>query len=351
MRSLLGILSALLLVVASPLAYAVRVHSIYEAEIPVATESDDDKLQAEQDALAEVFVKISGNSHILDNNPNLKFSLKRADSFVEEYSYSTPDNAPKETPSLLLVRFDADGVNQLLREAGSAVWGENRPLILVWLALQSPDHPADIVDTTTSPVPAMLKQTAKQRGLPMIFPMMDVKDLSQVSVNDIDAKSLTNLQLASKRYESNAILIGKVTQDANDYMSHWILMLDKDRFSWDVTGKSMQDVMTGIVDNVTDALANRYGMLVSTTVASQLTLVVHGLTENVALVRLMKYLQHLAPVTEVQLMGIANNEITFNVSLHGSKEAFIQALASGKNLVPVSVANAADSALEYKLIQ
>jgi hypothetical protein len=260
-------------------------------------------------------------------------------------------DAPTETPSLLLVRFDAEGVNRLLREAGSSVWGENRPLILVWLALQTADHPAEIADATTGPVPDMLKHTAKLRGLPVIFPMMDVADLSQVSVNDIGASKIATLQQASKRYESNAILSGKVTQDGNDYMSHWILVLGKDRFSWDVTGSSMQDVMTGIVDNVTDALANRYGMVVSTAVESQLTVVVQGVTENTALVRLMRYLQHQAPVTEVQLMNVVGNETTFNVSLHGSKEAFIQALSNGKSLVSVPAVNLAEGTLEYKLIQ
>jgi hypothetical protein len=350
MRSLSGFILVLLLAVAPPLeAHAVRVHSIYQAEIPVASESEEDKLIAEQAALAEVFIKISGNSHILDNNPNLKSSLTYADSLVEEYSYSTPLDAPKETPSVLFVRFDAEGVNKLLREAGSPVWGENRPLILVWLALQTLDKSAEIVDGSMGELLPMLKQTAKQRGLPVIFPMMDVTDVTQVSVNDIGAKSITTLLQASKRYDSNAILIGKVTQTSGDYMSHWILVLGADRWSWDVTGSSMQDVMTGIVDNVTDALANRYGMVVSTAVQAQVTLTIHGFAKNADLLRIMRYLQHLTPVTEVQLMTVVNSDITFNVSLHGSKEAFIQALASGKTLAPVSVANLADGNIEYKL--
>ena len=350
MRSLSGYLLALLIAVASPLAHAVRVTSIYEAEVPVATQSDEDKLQAEQDALAAVFIKISGNSHILDNNPNLKSTLQRADTLVEEYNYSEPDDAQKDMPYLFYARFDSDGVNRILRDAGSAVWGEERPLILVWIALQPQGQPADIVDGTTGDVLPTLKKTAKARGLPVIFPIMDVADLAQVSVNDIGAKSIGTLQQASKRYDSNAILIGRLEQGANDYTGHWILVLGADRFSWDVTGNTIQDVMAGIVDNVTDTLASRFGMVVSTTVESQLTVVVQGITDNASLIRLMKYLQHQAPVTTVQLLTVGATGVTFTFGLHGTKEAFVQALANGKNLVQILAPMLANGTLEYKLI-
>jgi uncharacterized protein len=349
MRRLLGCTTALLLFGVSTMAGAVRVHSIYQDEVLVASQSKADKLKAEQDALSDVFVKVSGNSHVLDNNPNLKANLPRADSYVQEYSYTSPADAPKATPYTLFVRFDADAINRLLREAGTPTWGQNRPLILVWLALQSPGHPADIVDSSTD-TEKLLRESAKQRGLPMIFPMMDVTDLSLVSVSDITSKTIANLQQASQRYASNAMLIGNITQGKTDIQSHWQLVLGTDTWNWDVSGKTLPEIFSGIVDNAADALATRYGMVMSAAIQSELTLNISGVKQHADLLALMKYLQRLSPVTDVQLRSVSGNDIVLDLSLRGSRESFIQAASISKNLLPVSAANLADGSLEYKWV-
>jgi hypothetical protein len=221
--------------------------------------------------------------------------------------------------------------------------------VLVWLSLQTPDHPADIVDASTGDIAAQLKQTAKNRGVPMIFPMMDVTDLATISVDDIGAKSVAKVVEASKRYDSNAILMGKVTQGAKDFSSHWILLLGNDRFSWDVTGNTLPDILSGIVDNVTDTLANRFGVTVSTAVQTQVKLNVQGITDNAGLIHLMKYLQHVPPVTDVMLDDVSDQAVTLTVGLHDSKEAFVQALATNKTLLPQVAANPADGVLNYSV--
>ena len=350
MRRLFGWTIVLLLLSVSTTSFAVRVHSIYQDEVPVATQSKSDKLKAEQDALADVFVKVSGNSHVLDSNPNLKANLTRADTFVQEFSYTSPTDAPKATPYTLFVRFDADAINRLLREAGTPTWGQNRPLILVWLALQNAGQTsADIVDSTTD-TEKILRQSAKQRGLPMIFPMMDVTDMSLVSVSDITSKSVTNLQQASQRYASNALLIGNITQGKTEIKSHWQLVLGTDSWSWDVSGKTMAEVFSSIVDNAADALAKRYSTVTSAAIQSELTLNISGVKQHADLLALMKYLQRLTPVSDVQLRSVSGSDIVLDLNLRGSRESFIQAASISKNLLPVSAANLADGSLEYKWI-
>jgi hypothetical protein len=351
MRYTCGLIAALILLNLAPLAWAVRVPSIYQDDVPVATQDPGDKLQGEQDALGDVFVKVSGNAHILDNNPNLKANLNEADDYVQEYGYSTPPDAPKSTPFLLFVRFDADAVNRMLQEAGTPIWGQNRPLILVWLAMTTPQQPLDFVDSGGL-LPKLLKDTGKQRGLPMIFPMLDVTDLSLVSVSDLSAKSYAALQQASQRYDSNALLIGNITQNKNGFNSHWQLVLDDKHWVWDLAGKTMQDVFTSVVDAVGDTLAARYGVITTDNTADlALTLTITGVKQHADLLQLVKYLQHLTPVADVQLKNVAGNEITLDVSLRSSRDSFVQAVSLSKSLQPVAVTNAADGALSYKWAQ
>jgi hypothetical protein len=349
MRSLVRWVLIFVLVSVPALAGAVRVHSIYQDEVLVASQSSKDKSHALQEALADVFIKVSGNSRVMDSNPNLKVNLIHADQYVQEFSYSSPKDAPKATPYLLFVRFDANAINRLLTEAGTPTWGQNRPLILVWLALQTKDHPLDIVDSSTD-FERLLRQSAKQRGLPMIFPMMDVTDLSLVSINDVTTPVAANLQQASQRYSSSAMLIGSVKQTNTEFSSHWQLVLGTSSWNWDVPGKSLPDVFSGVVDDVADALATRYGLITTGDVLSELTLTISGIKQHADLLSLMKYLQRLTPVSEVQLRSVSGNEIILDLSLHGSRESFVQAAALSKNLKPVTPATLTDGGLEYKWI-
>jgi hypothetical protein len=349
MRGLVKGLLLLVLICMPIVASAVRVHSIYQDEVVVASQNAKDKANGVQTALADVFIKVSGNSHVLDNNPNLKANINRADQFVQEFSYTTPTDAPRTTPYLLFVRFDAEAINRLLREAGTPTWGQNRPLILVWLALQTPDHPLDIVDSSTD-FQKLLRQSAKQRGLPMIFPTMDVTDLSLVSVTDITKLNLTSLQQASQRYASGAMLIGDVKQVKSDFKSHWQLVLGDNTWNWDVIGKTLPEVYSGVVDDVADALATRFGLINNSDALSELTLTVSGVKQHADLLSLIKYLQRMNTVNEVQLRSVSGSDIIFDLSLHGSRESFVQAASISKNLKPVTTENLADGNLEYKWI-
>lgn len=350
MRNLSIVVITALLLMASPLALAVRVHSIYQAEVPVASRSAEVKAKAVQEGLAQVFVKVSGNSHIVENTPSLKSSLEHADKLAQEYSYSSPTNMDKATPYLLTIRFDVEAVNRLLKGASVPVWGQNRPLILVLLAYEGPGHPVDLVDSSTNVQQVTLKKSAKLRGVPVILPVMDVADLADLSVDDVVNQSITPLQKAAQRYASNAILIGHVTEADANYSSKWQLVLGDDKWSWNVDGKSLQEVTNGVINNVADTLAGRYSIVMSDAVQSQLTLKITGIKEQSELLQLMKYLQHLSPVADVQLKTVAGEDVTLDVSLRGNKQSFIQAVSLGKNMEPVT-GNSEPDTLLYKWIQ
>lgn len=349
MRNLLIFVTTLLLITVSSSAAAVKVKSIYQAQIPVGSQSAADKAKAAQQGLIQVLIKVSGNGQIMEKNPVLKNSLSQAEKLAQEYRYSAPSSDDKGAPYILNIRYDAAGVNHILQDSGTPTWGMNRPLILVWLAFEGPNQSPDIVDSTTPNLQTLLRNTAKLRGLPVILPTMDVTDLGQVSANDILAKSVTKLQAASQRYNSDAILIGHLMQVNDDYTSQWRLIMGDDQWNWDFKGKSTQDILTQVMNNIADTLSGRYATVVTNSVQSELTLKVAGIKRQGDLMELMKYLQHLTPVAEVQLVSVTGSDIVLNISLRGSKDSFVQALALGKNLTLTSKETQNDEdALSYQ---
>lgn len=350
MRNLSIYVTTLLLMLVSPWAQAVRVNSIYLAEVPVLSQSSQEKTKAAQLGLAQVLIKVSGNSQIVDSNPVLKAELNQAEKLAQEYSYSTPANATKAKPHLLTIRYDVAGVNHLLQESGAPTWGLNRPLILVWLAFEGPNHSPDIVDSSVEDMQAAIKHSAKQRGLPVMLPVMDVTDLGLVSVNDVMNKSIPALQAASQRYNGDALLIGHVMQVNEDFTSQWRLVIGTDQWNWTFKGKTLDDVLTAVMNNIADTMVARYASVMSTTVQSELTMKVSGVKQQADLLQLMRYLQHLTPVADVQLVSVTGSDIVLNISLRGTKQSFIQAVALGKNLQSPAKVDASDDVLVYQWV-
>ncbi len=343
-------MTALLLTITPLMASAVRVDSIYTAEIPVASHSENDKKEAIQAGLAQVFVKVSGNIRVMEKNPSLAESLKQADSVIRDTNYTNVLGDSNAT--LLSMRFVPEGVNKMLRDAGASVWTQSRPLILAWIVLETPSHPADIVDgSTPSELQKLLKRASKQRGLAVILPLMDVSELSEVSVDDVMKKSLPVLQKAAVRYDSNGLLIGSVSkQEENNFKSEWLFVSGTSQQSWNITGKSLEEIIKNVSNNMADTLAENYAVALTDIVKSQLVLKIQNVKEHTELIELMKSLQQLTPVIDVQLESVSNDEISLNVSLRGSKQAFIQAVSGDETLVSISSKQSDDDTLIYKLV-
>jgi len=318
------------------LALAVRVANLYQGVLPVASQSVGERNQLVDDALAQVLVKVSGNNDILQN-PDVKSHLKSASSLMQEFSYSPAPSFPGNTkPYYLQLNFDADGINKILRDAKAPIWGQNRPLLLIWLEYQTPNHPVEIIGGDSgSNLSEMLKQNTDRRGIPVVFPAMDVEDLGQVSANDIATMNILKLTMAAKRYVSDAILIGTITQTAAGYSAQWKLVMGNDQWSWNMSGKNVSDIVAAIADNVANTLAGRYATVITNTVQSSFTLKIINVAAADDFVQVMNYIKHLTPVSDVQLVQITGSDMILKVSLRGSQESFNQALSVGQKLSPV----------------
>lgn len=317
-------------------ACAVRMSSLYQASIPVASQSAEERNQVIPQVLSQVLIKVTGNNQVM-NNPNLKTYLTGSNNLVEEFSY-TSTSGPK--PYLLQLNFDPDGIDKLLQDAGVATWGQNRPLILVWLEREIPGKsPALVNNDMSDDTITFLKQNADRRGLPIIFPVMDVTDLNLVSANDIANMAMPKLTTAAKRYESDAILIGRLIRVPTGFNTQWRLVLGNDQWNWTVTGATIADVMTQIADNVTDTLAARFATVVTNTVQAKIQIRVVGMTQGDDISALLQYLKHLTPVADVQLAQVTQGDVVLTISLRSTPQAFTQAVSIGQKLTPLPATN------------
>jgi hypothetical protein len=322
-----------ILICTAQCAFAVRVTSIYKAQISVNSQSEHDRSQSLTPGLEQVFIKVSGNGNV-SSNEGVREHLKNAASLMQEFSYTNSNNPAK--PYLLTLQFDQEGVNKILREAGVPIWGMSRPLILVWAEFEMPAHPALLIDSSsTNDVRKLLQTAADQRGLPLLFPMMDMTDINLVGVNDVVTMAADKLQTAAKRYESDGILILRVFRLQEGFSTQAKLMVGDNQWDLNTSGKTMAEALNALVNNMTDNLAGRYATVVKETVQSRIVLKIKGITEQNDFAQLMHYVEHLTPVADAQITKIDGSDVTLTINLRGTLQSFIEALSIGKKLTPV----------------
>ena len=171
-------------------AAAVEVPTLYTAEVPFNREAKNPRDDAYKLALAEVLLRVSG-SELSANTAAIRELFPNPASYVMQFRPGANDS--------LWVSFDGQAIEQILRNAGQTVWGAERPLTLVWLAVDWGRGSREIIaaddpDRTAGASRSLnlnqrlrerIVKVAEQRGLPLVFPLLDSIDLQNVTFSDI----------------------------------------------------------------------------------------------------------------------------------------------------------------------
>ncbi len=315
-------------------AQAVPVKTLYQGNIPVANQSQQAFSQALPQAFAQVLQKVSGNAAVA-SLPDIQSQMSQARALVKSYRYLNQNNQ-----LILQVQFDAKAIKRSLRAANQAVWGNNRPLTLAWVVVQpNQAAPEILASDNNDPLAVSLTQSANNRGLPLLLPMMDINDMNSVTSKDLLSLDPQAIIQASKRYHASDILAGKVVQQSNGtWDAEWMYVLNNQYLRWQTQGTTAQEVLTDGVQRMSAELAARYAVLQNNAMTVPVTIDVSnvdGLSDFAAVV---KYLRGLAPVDNVNVANVDPNNISVKMMVAGGAEALQQALAQQQKLIPDSPA-------------
>ena len=177
----------------------------------IAAIAVDDQSQRSQDsalksAFKQVMIKITGNKDALQN-PGVKAALRTPQAYLRSYRFDF-----QEGETLYVAEFDKIKLNELLQREGLPLWGERRPETLLWLATEdSESGERQLLDETTpSEMREHLSAKAKERGLPLSFPLMDLTDRSTISIYDVWGRFVQSLTQASNRYSVDNVIGARV---------------------------------------------------------------------------------------------------------------------------------------------
>lgn len=297
-------------------AHAVIVSDIYTASLPVTDFSVQSREDAVQKALQQVLIKVSGNVEI-NNLPAIKPILATANAIVDNYSYSNN----KQNLLILKIKFNQKSIQQILSGAKQALWGENRPLVLVWLDIANNQGDRILTANSDNDINQSLQDNAKRLGIPIILPAMDLEDINNMPASDLEKLNLTAIKSASKRYNVNTILTGFLYHNLNDtWESNWSLLINKEVIHWYITGKDVNQILTAVTNNVAGELAARLAVLSDSNVHTQIKILITGIKNLNQYNDIVQYLGNLNAITQIKLGAVGPNYVILQITSLNDQE-------------------------------
>ncbi len=352
-RTVLGLCGAMLFWF-TPGAVAVEGQGdLYAATIPVASQDQGERQQAFRRAFEQVLIKASGN-RTTPGHPVITKALAQPERYVAQFRYLgelEPSARYGESPTRALrlwTRFDAAAVRVLLRDANVPAWGQVRPSVLLWFALEQANGPVVFGADSSSRLTAVLEDAAAQRGLPLILPLLDLEDRSRLSASNLWAGFEEDILAASRRYQSEAVLVARAYHSlSGQWEARWRLFLaGSSSRDWSARGAALEPLLEEGVHQAAGYIAERFLAVSRSTGADGIELVVGGINTLSDYAHILSYLEALEVVSSVQVEKLQGDQVWFLVMARGGIAAMRDALALNRKLIPVG---AATEALEFEL--
>jgi len=303
-------------------AGAVELPTLFTAEVRVDQEAEDPRADAYDAALREILMRVSG-TEIAANDEAFAELFPNPASYVMQYRSGADET--------LWVSFDGQAIEQVLRGAGQTFWGAERPLTLVWLAVDWGQGTREIIaaddpDRTQQEsrsidrnrlIRERLLKISERRGLPIVFPLLDTTDLQSVTFSDIWGGFDDAILYASERYDANSILIGRIRPSSSQ------------RSRWTYYFAGAQSVLTGppeaVVGQVADLLAAEFAVGGDAPIEA-VVLNVSGVVSVDAYGSVQQILKDVSLIERFALTEVAGDRVSYRVEVRGGADRLSRAL-------------------------
>jgi len=317
--------TALALLATTLPAAAVPMRGLYEASVAVPDQSPAHREPALRRALESVLVRVTGQRH-----PGAAMGvLDRANVLVQGYGY---EKDPDGKGLRLRAQFDPRAVDAALRALGVPVWGVNRLSHVVWIALRDDGPARGLLDAAGVAARASaLAATAEARGLPFTYPQLDAAERKLVSFNDVWAGNFAGLQGASRTYNANLMLVGRIGREGGGWVGRWTLLNNAGASEdWSIALGTLDEVLAAGIHELADRQAQRFATQAGA--AREVRLLVAGVDSLDDYGRVLNYVRGLNPVRSAQVESARAGELALRLQVEGDTDLLYRVIVSGRTL-------------------
>jgi len=333
--------------------------ALYEASVKVETDKSENELIDK--AFTQVLIKVSGRSDVTQLTEYaalLKHSKNSISQFRYDYRSSvkiadTEQNIPddkkeSEKEKWFWVQFDAKSVDNLLKEALLPVWGNTRPVTLIWFSQELKGNRVIQNQQDAPTIYTVLEEKSKQRGISLIFPFFDLQDKNNISANDIWGSFNDTILVASSRYQAQATLTIRLFKQKNGmWVSQWNLLLLGNSQTWTIRNKNREFTLSLGIDKLADYLARQFTPVYDRENDSGYSLdedegiliQINNVSNYTEFQRLDNYFNSLATVKSVVLAQAQQDRLIYKITYLGDKNSLIQEIKLGDILNSINRSN------------
>lgn len=339
----------------SQFAQAATEVDLYNERVVVSQNANQqEQNKAITEAFSRIIVRVTGIEQSLVN-PAVQEALQSGDKYLATFRFEPSSEfftnvlGEKVPTKAMILSFDRTSVDDLLVQNRLPVWGAKRPEVLIWLAdrLEGQDH--ILADGEGGQISTWLTQTAQNRGIPLILPIMDLNDSLALSFADVYGLFSSDIEKASKRYNAPAILAGRLAKNGNDYKADWLLMFKGERIRMPSVFGSQQQVIAQGVDLAAQRLSEQYALVLDPMLLGNLTIKVLDVYTAAEFTELEAYLESINLITKATVAQFDERNVVFNVEISGDKSQLADVLALDSKLQPV-VESSLEAQLDNNLI-
>jgi len=315
--------------------------------------NERERLTAFSDVFRQVLIKVTGSTEVL-TLPQVRQALNNADDYVDTWSYRSisypvqalpaPANTvrsgdPAQRVELSVTFFEPE-VLSLLEAANIPLWPGNRPYTLVWMVAQDELGARQLVGASSNgfaEIISVLESEARDRGLPLLLPILDFEDMRAVSANDVWDMDTEKLLQASQRYQSESVLVIRLFRTLSGEVFGKSNYLFRDQvFELETFEQSEQSFIRQSVSLATDEISAYYAVLLSGTDSNmQVSLTVEGIKSAEDYAALLAYVANLTDVNDYQIAAVENQTIILRLSTGGQIRQLVESIALSRALEPL----------------
>lgn len=335
-----------------------EVRGLYRAEVLVSGKSADAREDAVRRALKRVIVKVTGRRNIAEVT-GLQRAFTRPSSYLQQYRYGTvmqTDTTGEPRPvSVLVVTFDQQAINRLLKGLGLPIWSRVRPAVLTWIAVEANGLRTLIGTDDAVGLAAVAEETAGSRGLTLLMPLFDIEDRASLTVADVWGGFISEIERASERYGAEVILVSRVArrvsnwgfsgtsaleskprsptaaENANaQYESRWTLLIHSESQTWQSSGPTVNEIIQEGIQAAADRLSFHFAA--TSTGLTEVPLRVRNVESLEDYARTAAYLEGLDLVEGVAVSAADGTSVSYKLMVRGGRAALVQVLSLGRTL-------------------
>ena len=273
---------------------------LYQGETPVADQSADARVAALGRTLLDVAVKVSGDVNAASNRTIIAAAAS-PEKYMQRYEYRQEivREAGKPTIKLYLRgSFYPPSFGQLLRNAGLGAWGNDRPIVNVFLFEGDANLNADSARA--------LQEQASRRGMNLRFP-------GGVSATELNEQTAASLASASQN-----VVLGRIGATL-----------------WLSDGRTTEALLTNTLNGLSDRIATqliRRASALSNAAPEDITAEITGVRSADDYGRVLKYLSALSGVKKLSVTGAQQDTLRLLVTVQGGASRIAQTVSAGRTL-------------------